>query len=117
MNQNVKELISAIENDIYSNKYYDNNIHSDFDAKIRLENILRKQKKIWKSETLKYIKRVHKMKELQEEINDEEYEISHRSIEDRKLKEEEERKQSFERFLRKEERQREEIQNKLGKCK
>jgi len=112
----VKELISAIENDIYSNKYYNNNIHSDFDAKIRFENILRKQKKNMENR-IKYIKRVHKMKELQEEINDEENEISHSSIEDRKLKEEEERKQSFERFLRKEERQREEIQNKLGKCK
>ena len=51
MNQNVIELISAIENDVYSNKYYYNKLHSNLETKSRLENILRKQKKKWKSET------------------------------------------------------------------
>ena len=126
----MRELISEIENDIYSNKYYYNKKHPDFETKSRLESILRKQKKKWKSETLKYIKRVHNMKELQKEKNDKENEMPHRSIEYRELKEAQ-RKQSFERLLkkenndkkiyikklRKEESKREGIQNRLEKCK
>ena len=108
---------------------------SDFEDENRRENILRKQGNRWKSETLKFIKRIHIMKEkkedkLQKEINSKEKEIPHRSIEYRELKEAQ-RKQSFERLLkkenndkkiynkklRKEESKREGIQNRLEKCK
>ena len=127
MNQNVRELISAIEDDIYSNKYYYNKMHSNLETKSRLENILRKQKKKWKSETLKYIPKIHLMKEKKEDmyqknVNKLQKEINPKEKEKKQsleifLRKESNVKEIYNKKLRKEEKQRKDIKNKLEKCK
>lgn len=122
----MKQLISTIENDENSNKYYYNKMLSDFETESRHEDILRKQKNKWRSESLKYLERVHTMKEkkedmyqtkmnnLQKEINRKEKEISHRLAQNKKQKEAE-RKKALDIFLKKEKNAKEAFNKKLKK--
>ncbi len=122
----MKQLISTIENDENSNKYYYNKMLSDLETESRHEDILRKQKKKWRSESLKYMEKVHLMKEkkedmyhtkmnnLQKEINLKEKEISERLAQNRKQKEAE-RKKALEIFLKKEKSAKEAYNKKLKK--
>jgi len=99
----VKQLISIIEDDVYSNNNYYNKMFPDFDTKYRLEDILKKQKNKWRSETQEYFEKVRHMKEINEdmyltkmnkfekEINHKENEIPLRLKEYRDLKEERDR--------------------------
>ena len=99
---------------------------SDFETESRHEDILRKQKNKWRSESLKYLERVNNMKEkkedlyqtkinhLQKEINRKEKEISHRLAQNKKQKEAE-RKKALEIFLKKEKSAKEAYNKKLKK--
>lgn len=99
----MKQLISIIEDDVYSNNNYYNKMFPDFDTKYRLEDILKKQKNKWRSETQEYFDRVRhmnvinedmyltKMNKLEKEINSKENEIPPKLKEYRNLKEERDR--------------------------
>ena len=63
----MKQLLKTIEQDEYSNKYYYDKMLSDFEMESRYNSIMRAIKNKWRSESLKYIERVHNMKEKNEE--------------------------------------------------
>ena len=122
--QDMKQLISTLERDEFSNKYYYNKMLSDFEMESRHEEIKRKKRNKWRAESQKYIERVNNMKEkkhemylkkmnkLQKELNKKEKEIKNR-IEHNKLMKEEERKHSLDIILKKEQSARDTYNRKL----
>ena len=109
----MKQLISTIERDQNSNKYYYNKMLADFETESRHEDILRKKRNKWKAENIKYLERVQNMKDkkeelysnkmnkLQKDIQKKEKDIQNRLYQNKKQKEAE-RKHSLEIILRKE---------------
>ena len=61
------QLLNTIENEENSNKYYYNKMLADFELESRYNSIVKAIKKKWRSESLKYLERVHHMKEKNEE--------------------------------------------------
>ena len=64
----MKQLISTLERDEFSNKYYYDKMLSDFEMESRHEEILRKKRNKWRAESQRYIERVQIMKEKKEEM-------------------------------------------------
>ena len=64
----MKQLISTLERDEFSNKYYYNKMLSDFEMESRHEEIKRKKRNKWRAESQKYIERVNNMKEKKHEM-------------------------------------------------
>ena len=122
----MKQLISTIEKDENSNKYYYNKMLADFETESRHEDILRKKRNKWRAESIKYLERVHNMKEkkhelysnkmdkLQKDIQRKEKEIQNR-LDQNKRQKEAERKHSLEIILKKEKSARDTYNRKLKK--
>jgi hypothetical protein len=120
----MKQLLKTIEQDEYSNKYYYDKMLSDFEMESRYNSIMRAIKNKWRSESLKYIERVHNMKEkneenfmnrinrLQKSIDNKELKIKNRLKENQKSKEEI-KKQSHDLFSEKEKRAKDTYNRKL----
>ena len=120
----MKQLLKAIEQDEYSNKYYYDKMLSDFEMESRYNSIMRAIKNKWRSESLKYIERVHNMKEkneenfmnrinrLQKSIDNKDLKIKNRLKENQKSKEEI-KKQSHDLFSEKEKRAKDTYNRKL----
>ena len=120
----MKQLLKTIEQDEYSNKYYYDKMLSDFEMESRYNSIMRAIKNKWRSESLKYIERVHNMKEknednfmnrinrLQKSIDNKDLKIKNRLKENQKSKEEI-KKQSHELFSEKEKRAKDTYNRKL----
>ena len=120
----MKQLLKTIEQDEYSNKYYYDKMLSDFEMESRYNSIMRAIKNKWRSESLKYIERVHNMKEkneenfmnrinrLQKSIDNKDLKIKNRLKENQKSKEET-KKQSHDLFSEKEKRAKDTYNRKL----
>jgi hypothetical protein len=120
----MKQLLKTIEQDEYSNKYYYDKMLSDFEMESRYNSIMRAIKNKWRSESLKYIERVHNMKEkneenfmnrinrLQKSIDNKDLKIKNRLKENQKSKEEI-KKQSHDLFSEKEKRAKDTYNRKL----
>ena len=120
----MKQLLKTIEQDEYSNKYYYDKMLSDFEMESRYNSIMRAIKNKWRSESLKYIERVHNMKEkneenfmnrinrLQKSIDNKDLKINNRLKENQKSKEEI-KKQSHDLFSEKEKRAKDTYNRKL----
>ena len=120
----MKQLLKTIEQDEYSNKYYYDKMLSDFEMESRYNSIMRAIKNKWRSESLKYIERVHNMKEkneenfmnrinrLQKSIDNKELKIKNRLKENQKSKKEI-KKQSHDLFSEKEKRAKDTYNRKL----
>lgn len=100
----MKQLIRTIEHDEYSNKFYYNKMLSDFEMESRYNSLKRSLKNKFRSESLKYLERVHHMKEkteenyinrintLQKSLEEKDLKIKNRKIQNQKLKEETKKK-------------------------
>lgn len=120
----MKQLIKTIEQDEYSNKYYYNKMLSDFELENRYNALIRSKKNKFRSESLKYLERVHHMKEkteenfinrintLQKSLDEKNLKIKKRKMENQKLKEEIKR-QSHELFSEKEKKAKDTYNRKL----
>ena len=116
----MKQLIKTIEQDEYSNKYYYNKMLSDFELESRYNALVRSKKNKFRSESLKYLERVHHMKEKTEEnfinrkksLDEKNLKIKKRKMENQKLKEEIKR-QSHELFSEKEKKAKDTYNRKL----
>ena len=120
----MKQLLKTIEQDEYSNKYYYDKMLSDFEMESRYNSIMRAIKNKRRSESLKYIERVHNMKEkneenfmnrinrLQKSIDNKDLKIKNRLKENQKSKEEI-KKQSHDLFSEKEKRAKDTYNRKL----
>ena len=120
----MKQLLKTIEQDEYSNKYYYDKMLSDFEMESRYNSIMRAIKNKWRSGSLKYIERVHNMKEkneenfmnrinrLQKSIDNKDLKIKNRLKENQKSKEEI-KKQSHDLFSEKEKRAKDTYNRKL----
>ena len=120
----MKQLIKTIEQDEYSNKYYYNKMLSDFELESRYNALIRSKKNKFRSESLKYLERVHHMKEkteenfinrintLQKSLDEKNLKIKKRKMENQKLKEEIKR-QSHELFSEKEKKAKDTYNRKL----
>ena len=64
----MKQLLSTLERDENSNKYYYNKMLTDFEMENRHEEIIRKKKNKWRAESQKYIEKVQNMKEKKQEM-------------------------------------------------
>ena len=118
------QLLNTIENEENSNKYYYNKMLADFELESRYNSIVKAIKKKWRSESLKYLERVHHMKEkneenflnrinrLQKSLNEKDFQIKKRLDENKKIKEEE-RKHSHDLFSKKGKRARDTYNRKL----
>ena len=124
LKQEMKQLISTLQKDENSNKYYYNKMLADFEMESRHEEILRKKKNKWRAESQKYIERVQSMKEkkaemylrkmnkLQKDLKKKDSEIKNR-IEQNKKAKEAERKHSLDIIIKKEKSARETYNRKL----
>ena len=124
LKQEMKQLISTLQKDENSNKYYYNKMLEDFEMESRHEEILRKKKNKWRAESQKYIERVQSMKEkkaemylrkmnkLQKDLKKKDSEIKNR-IEQNKKAKEAERKHSLDIIIKKEKSARETYNRKL----
>ena len=122
--QDIKELIKTIKQDEDTNKYYYDKMISDFELESRHNTLIKANKKKWRSESLKYLERVHNMKEkneenfnnridrLQKSLNAKDIKIKNKLIENKKNKEQE-RKHSHDIFSQKEQRARDTYNRKL----
>ena len=120
----MKQLIRTIEHDEYSNKFYYNKMLSDFEMESRYNSLKRSLKNKYRSESLKYLERVHHMKEkteenyinrintLQKNLDEKDLKIKNRKKENQKLKEESKRK-SHELFSEKEKKAKDTYNRKL----
>ena len=98
--QNMKQLIKTLEHDEYSNQFYYNKMLSDFEMESRYNSLRRSLKNKFRSESLKYLERVHHMKEkteenyinrintLQKSLDEKQLKIKNRKLLNQKLKEE-----------------------------
>ena len=98
--QNMKQLIKTLEHDEYSNQFYYNKMLSDFEMESRYNALRRSLKNKFRSESLKYLERVHHMKEkteenyinrintLQKSLDEKQLKIKNRKLLNQKLKEE-----------------------------
>lgn len=117
-------MIKTIKQDEDTNKYYYDKMISDFELESRHNTLIKANKKKWRSESLKYLERVHNMKEkneenfnnridrLQKSINAKDIKIKNKLIENKKNKEQE-RKHSHDIFSQKEQRARDTYNRKL----
>lgn len=120
----MKELIKTIKQEENCNKYYFDKMISDFEMEGRYNSIMKAAKNKWRSESLKYMERLHHMKEkneenftnrinkLQKSLNDKNNKIINKKIQNNLLKEEE-RKQSHDLFSKKEQKARDTYNRKL----
>ena len=96
----MKQLIKTLEHDEYSNQFYYNKMLSDFEMESRYNSLRRSLKNKFRSESLKYLERVHHMKEkteenyinrintLQKSLDEKQLKIKNRKLLNQKLKEE-----------------------------
>jgi hypothetical protein len=64
----MKQLISTINDDEKSNQFYYNKMLTDFETETRYEELKKKQRNKWKAESVKYLERVFNMKEKKEDM-------------------------------------------------
>ena len=120
----MKQLLKTLQHDENCNKYYYDKMLSDFELEARYNTIVRSIKNKWRNESMKYMERVHNMKEkneenfinrikrLQKNMNDRNNKIKNKIKENEKIKEEE-RKHSHDLFSQKEKRARDTYNRKL----
>ena len=120
----MKQLLNTIEQDENSNRYYYNKMLSDLEFESRLNTLKKTLKNKWCSASLKYLERVHHMKEkteetfnskmtrLQQNLDNKDKGIKQR-IEQNKRNKDEERKHSHDLFSQKEKRARDTYNRKL----
>ena len=63
----MKQLIKTLQQDENSNKFYYDKMLKDFELESRYNAMVRSVRNKWHNESLKYIHRVHDMKEKKEE--------------------------------------------------
>ena len=120
----MKQLLKTIQQEEDCNKFYYDKMISDFEMEARYNAIIKAAKKKWRSESLKYMERVHNMKEkkeeyytnrinrLQKSLNDKIQKINQKKSENDLIKGEE-RKHSHDLFSKKEQRARDTYNRKL----
>ncbi len=120
----MKQLIKTLQQDENSNKFYYDKMLKDFELESRYNAMVRSVRNKWHNESLKYIHRVHDMKEKKEEnyinrmrklqkiYDDKDNKIKNK-LKENKLMKEEERKHSHDLFSKKEQRARDTYNRKL----
>ena len=120
----MKQLIKTLQQDENSNKFYYDKMLKDFELESRYNAMVRSVRNKWHNESLKYIQRVHDMKEKKEEnyinrmrklqkiYDDKDNKIKNK-LKENKLMKEEERKHSHDLFSKKEQRARDTYNRKL----
>ena len=120
----MKKLIKTLQQDENSNKFYYDKMLKDFELESRYNAMVRSVRNKWHNESLKYIHRVHDMKEKKEEnyinrmrklqkiYDDKDNKIKNK-LRENKLMKEEERKHSHDLFSKKEQRARDTYNRKL----
>ena len=120
----MKQLLKAIQQEENCNKYYYDKMISDFEMENRYNSIMRAMKNKWRSESMKYMERLHNMKEkneenyskrinkLQKSLNNKDDKINKKQKENQLMKDEE-RKHSHDLFSKKEQKDRDTYNRKL----